>query len=166
MARVLSLTGPNPNPLQLVPLTPCRLVDTRQTGQPIQGGTWQAFAIPQLGNCNIPASATAYSLNVTVVPQGLSGIPDHLAYRPNQPVVSTMNSLDGRTKANAAIVPAGTNGAVSVYATNTTDVILDIDGYFATLRAGHLQFYPLTPCRWLTLAAPTAIWGGRAAAQA
>ena len=36
-----------------------------------------------------------------------------------------MNSLDGRVKANAAIVPAGTSGAVSVYVTDTTDVIVD-----------------------------------------
>ena len=59
-----------------------------------------------------------------------------------------MNSLDGRIKANAAIVPAGLAAAVSVYASNTTDVVLDIDGYF--IRAGRharSQFYPLTPCR-------------------
>ncbi len=49
-----------------------------------------------------------------------------------QPVVSTMNSLDGRFKANAAIVPAGYQGAVSVYVSNTTNVILDINGYFTT----------------------------------
>ena len=42
-----------------------------------------------------------------------------------------MNSLDGRVKANAAIVPAGANASVNVFASNTTDVVLDIDGYFA-----------------------------------
>ena len=46
-----------------------------------------------------------------------------------QPGVSTLNS-DGRVKANAAIVPAGTSGAISVYATDTTDLVLDINGYF------------------------------------
>ena len=60
-----------------------------------------------------------------------------------------MNSLDGRIKANAAIVPAGTNSAVSVYASNTTDVVLDIDGYFAPTSTSPLSFYPLTPCRVL-----------------
>ena len=57
-----------------------------------------------------------------------------------------MNS-DGRTKANAAIVPAGAGGAVSVYVSDTTDVILDINGYFVTPQAGTYQFYPLPPCR-------------------
>jgi hypothetical protein len=65
----------------------------------------------------------------------------------SQPLVSTMNSPDGRVKANAAVVPGGTSGAVSVYASNTTDVILDIDGYFVPPGSGTYQFYPLTPCR-------------------
>jgi uncharacterized repeat protein (TIGR03803 family) len=131
--------------LQFVPATPCRLVDTR-SGNPIQGGTFQSFTIPPLGNCGIPASAAAYSLNVTVVPHGPLG---YLTIWPEgeiQPFVSTMNSPDGRIKANAAIVPAG-NNAVSVYVTDTTDVILDIDGYFTAPGTGTLQFYPVTPCR-------------------
>jgi hypothetical protein len=32
---------------------------------------------------------------------------------------------------NAAIVPAGTGGAVSAFATNPTELVLDITGYFA-----------------------------------
>ncbi len=66
-----------------------------------------------------------------------------------------MNSPDGRTKANAAIVPAGAAGAVSVYVTDTSDVILDIDGYFQTPGQGTLQFYPLTPCRLVDTRDPT-----------
>jgi len=133
-------------PIQLVPVTPCRLVDTRQTGDPIQGGMSRSFTIPQLGNCGIPTTAAAYSLNVTVVPHGPLG---YLTIWPEgeiQPLVSTMNSPDGRIKANAAIVPAG-NNAVSVYVTDTSDVILDIDGYFAAPGSQTYQFYSLTPCR-------------------
>jgi hypothetical protein len=73
----------------------------------------------------------AYSLNVTVVPDGplfyLTAWPTGSA----QPLVSTLNSFDGSVVANAAVVPAGTNGAISVFATNPTHVILDINGYFA-----------------------------------
>ena len=65
----------------------------------------------------------------------------------NQPGVSTTNSPDGRVKANAAIVGAGSNGAVSVFASNTTNLVLDIDGYFAPIAGSTLAFYPLTPCR-------------------
>jgi hypothetical protein len=49
----------------------------------------------------------------------------------SKPVVSTLNSFDGSVVANAAVVPAGTNGAIDVFVTNQTHVILDINGYFA-----------------------------------
>ncbi len=138
-------------PTQFVPVTPCRVVDTRNPngpfgGPPIQGGTYRSFPIPQ-GACNIPATADAYSLNVTVVPHGTLGYLTIWPTGESQPLVSTMNSPDGRVKANAAVVPGGTSGAVSVYASNTTDVILDIDGYFVPPGSGTYQFYPLTPCR-------------------
>ena len=141
------LSGIAPNAIQLVTVTPCRLVDTRQSGSPILANTSQNFVVPELGGCGIPTSAVAYSLNVTAVPVGPLG---YLTIWPTgeaQPYVSTMNSTDGRVKANAAIVPGGYQGAVSVFASNTTDVILDIDGYFAPPGADTNQFYKLTPCR-------------------
>jgi hypothetical protein len=142
-----------PVPLQFVPVTPCRLLDTRpQHGGngPIQGGTAQSFNLPQLAQakgCSDLSSAAVYSLNTTVIPSGTLGYltvwPDGLT----RPQTSALNSPDGRVKANAAIVPGGTGGAVDVYATDTTDVVLDIDGYFAPASSSTLQFYPLTPCR-------------------
>jgi len=131
---------------QFVPVIPCRLVDTRGTHHPVQRGSSQSFLLPQLG-CGIPMDAAAYSLNVTVVPQGPLGYLSIWPTGEDQPVVSTLNSPDGRVKANAAIVPAGAGGAVNVYATDATDVIIDIDGYFAAPGASTLAFYPLQPCR-------------------
>ena len=153
----------NASPLQFVAVLPCRLVDTRKNGgQPIQGGTSQSFILPQLGGCNIPATAAAHSLNVTVVPSGQLGYLTIWPTGEDQPVVSTMNSLDGRIKANAAIVPAGYQGAVSVYASNTTNVVLDIDGYFTapSVSPPTFQFYPLTPCRVLDTRNPNGDLGG------
>ena len=115
------ITNTPPVPYQFVAIPPCRLVDTRPQnggGGPIPGGTFQTFPIPQEGGCNIPSTAAAYSLNVSVVPITTLG---YLTMWPAgidlRPVVSTLNSLDGRIKADAAIVPAGTNGAVNVYVT-------------------------------------------------
>ncbi|MGA2369760.1 MAG: YncE family protein [Candidatus Korobacteraceae bacterium] len=141
------LGGVAPNAIQLVTVTPCRLVDTRKTDSPILANTSQNFIVPELGGCGIPTSAVAYSLNITAIPVTTLG---YLTIWPTgeaQPYVSTMNSPDGRIKANAAIVPGGYQGAVSVFATNTSNVILDIDGYFAAPGSGTYQFYPLTPCR-------------------
>ena len=63
-----------------------------------------------------------------------------------QPYMSTMNSPNSRVKANAAIVSAGYEDAVSVYATDTTDVILDIDGYFTAPSSQTYQFFSVAPC--------------------
>jgi uncharacterized repeat protein (TIGR03803 family) len=150
------ITNSPPVPYQFVTIPPCRLIDTRQIGGPIQGGTFRTFPIPEEGGCNIPATATAYSLNVTVVPIGKLG---YLTMWPAgidlRPVVSTVNSPDGRVKANAVIVPAGTNGGVNIYATDTTNVILDINGYFAPVMSSTLEFYPLPPCRVADTRDPT-----------
>jgi hypothetical protein len=42
-----------------------------------------------------------------------------------------LNSWEGSVVANAAIVPAGANAAISVFVTQPTHVVLDINGYFA-----------------------------------
>jgi hypothetical protein len=136
--------------LQLVNVTPCRLVDTRSGGGPIPGGSFQTFNLPQLAQaqgCGDLSSAASFSLNVTLIPS--NGPVGYLTIWPasqSQPNISTMNS-DGRVKANAAIVSAGVSGGVSVFVANTSDVVLDIDGYFAPASQSTLEFYPLAPCR-------------------
>jgi hypothetical protein len=82
-----------------------------------------------------------------VVPQAALGYLTIWPAGQPQPVVSTLNSQDGRIKANAAIVPAGANGDISVYVTDTTNVIVDVNGYFAPVSGSTLAFYPLLPCR-------------------
>ena len=137
--------------LWFIPVAPCRIADTRRAAGPFGGPTMNAsersFAIPQSA-CGIPGAAQAYSLNVTAVPQGPL---NYLTLWPTgqvRPVASTLNSWDGRVVANAAIVPAGSDGAVSVYASDRTDVILDINGYFdSSAGANAYPFYTATPCR-------------------
>jgi hypothetical protein len=146
-----SSDSPSTPGLQFVPITPCRVVDTRNAAGPfggpeLSGDSVRSFTIPS-GSCGIPSTAQAYSFNVTVVPNGTLGWLTIWPTGQAQPHVSTLNS-DGRTKANAAIVPAGTGGAVSVFVTDPTQVILDINGYFVPAgTATALAFYPLTPCR-------------------
>ncbi len=148
------IVDPLPTALQFVPVTPCRVVDTRNPdgtfgGPAISSDGFRSFPLTQSGNpCDLPSSAMAYSLNVTVVPQSTLGYLTIWPSGEGQPYVSTMNSPDGRVKANAAIVPAGaSSGAVSVYVTDTSNVILDINGYFTTPGSSTYQFYTLPPCR-------------------
>ena len=162
----ISLPARAQTALRFVSAAPCRVVDTRLPngpfgGPPIQGQSSRDFAIPN-GPCkNIPNTAAAYSLNVTVVPHGPLGYLTVWPTGQQQPLVSTLNSLDGRIKANAAIVPAGVGQAVSVYVSNTTDVVLDIDGYFVPATDNTaLSFYPLTPCRVADTRKPNGDLGG------
>jgi hypothetical protein len=144
---------PGASGLDFFALTPCRIADTR-TSQPFKG----AFGPPSLGanvTRSFPIAASpclsgseqAYSLNITVIPPGplafLSTWPAGQPY----PGVSTLNSPDGTVLANAAIVPAGTQGSIDVETSDATDAIIDINGKFAAPAAGGLQFYTVTPCR-------------------
>jgi hypothetical protein len=68
-------------------------------------------------------------LNATVVPSGLLGYLTLWPQGTAQPTVSTLNALDGAITYNMAIVPTS-NSEIRAYATNSTQLILDIFGYF------------------------------------
>ena len=147
---------PTGSTLAFYPLAPCRVADTRNgtfppgLGPPsLTGGQPRDFPILNATTtCNIPASgAAAYSLNFTVVPSGTLGYLTVWPTGETQPTVSTLNDVLGRVIANAAIVVAGTGSEVSVYPTNDTDLIIDINGYFAAAGQGGLSLYGVQPCR-------------------
>ncbi len=138
-------TPPVPNSLQFYPLLPCRLLDTRHVAGSYVAGVRFISVFPN--SCGIPASAQVYSFNVTVVPREPLGYLTLWPSGQTQPNVSTLNSLDGTVLANAAITPAGIFGDVRLYASNATDLVIDVNGYFAPPGPGGLNFYPVTPCR-------------------
>ncbi len=144
-----------PTSYSFVPVAPCRVADTRDGqgktgafGPPALGaGAIRDIPVPQ-STCNVPASAKAYSLNFTVVPKVALSFLTTWPTGQAQPLVSTLNSFHGGIVANAAIVPAGANGAISVFVTDAADVIVDINGYFDSPSVPNaLDFYPITPCR-------------------
>jgi hypothetical protein len=135
-------------PFQYFAVTPCRLADTRSAsynvgaflnGTPsISGTVTRAFFTK--GMCGVPGTAAAVTLNATVVnPTGQGW----LALWPAGtvwPGISTLNfSAGAGATANGAIVPL--SGCTSpcgdlnvvygvVPSANTTDLVLDITGYF------------------------------------
>ena len=145
--------------LAFYPMTPCRVMDTRLAGEGPGLTAGQTRTVSVAGSaCNVPAGAEAYSLNFTVLPRAGLG---YLATWPSgqsQPLVSTLNATHAVTS-NAAVVPAGANGAINVYASDATDVILDINGYFGSVSSGALSFYAQTPCRVLDTRASSIIPG-------
>jgi hypothetical protein len=139
--------------LEFYPVTPCRVVDTRNLtgsfgGPSLAGNTSRTFPLPT-GSCNLPSTAQAYSLNLTAVPQVPLGYLTAWPTGQTQPGTANLSSTTGTVAASAAIVPAGTSGSINVYASNTTDLVIDVDGYFASPGAGGLSLYTLPPCRVL-----------------
>ncbi len=164
---VLDINGyfvpPGAGTLQFYPLAPCRVLDTRGPtgtfgGPALTAGIARSFPI-RSSACGVPATAQAYSFNVTAVPHGRLGFLTLWPTGQLQPNASTLNS-DGTILANAAIAAAGADGAVNFYAMNTTDLVLDINGYFAAPGPGGLNFYPANPCRLLDTRGPNGSFGG------
>ncbi len=123
--------APGTGGLSLYPTVPCRVFDSRKVGngQPFTGKLSPAVDVVDSA-CGIPSTAAAYVFNATVVP---SPSLSYLTLWPdgqNQPVVSTLNGVDGWITSNMAIVPS-TNGSVDAYAAGMTQLILDISSYFA-----------------------------------
>ena len=128
-----------------VPVTPCRVLDTRSPSQfpAANGGQLAAKATRTFtvlsSSCGLPTdgSAIAYSFNVTAVPAG-GGPLIYLTLWPTGvaiPNSSNINDSMGVSLANAALVAAGTGGSVNAYVSNASDVILDVNGYFVATPA-------------------------------
>ena len=111
-------------------VTPARILDTRNTGSVGANGT---VNVPVTGVAGVPANATAVTLNLTVTnakaPGFLTAWPTGLT----TPVVSNLNFVPGRTLPNLVTVKVGSGGNVSILngALASSDVIVDIAGYFA-----------------------------------
>ncbi len=147
--------SPTPSPLAFYTLTPCRIADTR-TGSGFSGAfgapalaanTTRNFPIPA-SSCNVPDTAQAYSLNLGALPEAPLGFLTAWPAGVALPDVGTLGSPTGGSVSNAALVPAGTTGAISVFANAASNLIIDVNGYFAPTGQAHaLAFYPIPPCR-------------------
>ena len=146
------------NGLQFYPLPkPIRLLDTRmgQTGcdapeAPIAGGTDRAqLARRTCDGVTIPANAVAITGNITPV-SGNTGFVTLYPTNASRPNVAGSNFAAGKIVNNVFTVRLGTDGAFNIYASATTDVVIDVSGYFAPPGMGGLYFHPLpTPIRLL-----------------
>jgi RHS repeat-associated protein len=135
-------------------LTPCRILDTRQTGAPLtQINPQWVYQIS--GACGVPANAQAVALNVTLVTAtanlSLQGYPGDLP-APGAPGTNVVSaSPPGHsTIAAFAVLPLATNGSGTLGVLMTlappatsgqTDLILDVSGYFAPASTASVEAY-------------------------
>ena len=123
-----------------VPMTPCRLVDTRPAPDNVgprsaplgQADTYTIDALPPVGGCPIPATATALQLNVTAVATVLTYLsiwPGNVAKPANG---SSLNPAPGAPPTPNAVTtglsPAGRFNIFNLK--GSVNVVIDVVGYY------------------------------------
>jgi hypothetical protein len=118
-------------------VTPCRLLDTRLPAGPGGGPALGPAASRDLilaGQCGIPPTARAVSVNVTVVQPAMTG--SLLLYADDQPVPPLANTISfntGAVRANNTILALGngTGGAIAQnQSAGNVQLLIDVNGYY------------------------------------
>lgn len=145
--------------LVYVPVTPCRILDTRIVGGPIPANSFRDFDLtdvvrfaPQGGdtsNCNVgdKGSFAAAALNITVVNPNVAGYITAFPYLASQPTAATINYVAGDIRNGLAIVRLDQTSAAyefSVYSFAQTHLVADIVGYFREPEATALECMTLS----------------------
>jgi hypothetical protein len=120
------------------PLTPCRVVDTRNANGPLGGpaldgnGARRTFVLA--GSCAVPADAKTISANVTVTQPASGG---SLTCFPGNAIPAGTTTIAfgaGQTRADNTMLYLATDGAGSIGVRNNTTgsvhFIVDVNGYF------------------------------------
>jgi hypothetical protein len=144
-AYTVNISG---NGLQFFPLpAPVRLLDTRagqsacsQPNAPIAGGTSRTQ--PGRNLCTIPTNAVALTGNITTV-NSAGGFLTLFPSNATQPTVANSNYGVNEIINNVFTVGLGADGAFKIFALNTTDVVVDVTGFYAPPTTNGLFFHPL-----------------------
>jgi hypothetical protein len=135
-----------PTPSTYVPLTPSRVLDTRNgTGGnivPLGPDLFTEVQVAGLGG--VPAvGATAVVLNVTVDHPSEPGVLTVWPSGEPMPMVSSLNFNPGDVVANLVTVKMGANGKVDVYnLKGQTPTIVDVVGYYSAGAGGRYTALP------------------------
>ena len=123
-----------------VPITPCRLADTRPApstvgarSTPLAAGEVATFVVHgSQGNSAIPSGASAISANVTITAPTSDGFLTMFPADASLPNASNVNWTAGQAPTpNAVTVDLSADGSVKVFnERGTVNVIIDIVGYF------------------------------------
>ena len=149
-----------------LPLTaPERLLDTRRSTPVPAGATLDvqvAGGIPGLPAAGISSVA----LNVTAVGSTAAGYLTVFPSGQARPATSSLNFEQGVDTANMVVAKLGANGRISIFnSSGTTDVLVDVVGYYSDGRITGATYFPLSPSRVLdtrngTGVSPSAIPAG------
>ncbi|MCU1366445.1 MAG: hypothetical protein JWN39_2084 [Ilumatobacteraceae bacterium] len=128
-----------PGSTGFVPITPCRLIDTRAESTvgarnvPLGGGeTFTAQVTGTNGNCTIPGGASGVAMNVTTVNGTASSFLTAWPADAPQPTASNLNWVAGSPPTpNKVDVKLSSAGKVSFFnSAGSVDVIADVVGFY------------------------------------
>ncbi|MER5637599.1 right-handed parallel beta-helix repeat-containing protein [Kitasatospora sp. NPDC002227] len=137
------------NKLGFTPITPTRVLDTRQPGelgvQRVGPGQTRTVSVPaQPGHPHADAAV----LNVTAVNPSQAGYLTVYPLGPGRPATSNVNFTAGQTVPNLVTVPVGDQDKIVIdNFAGTTDVVVDVMGYYQA-DAGS-RFDAVAPSRLL-----------------
>ena len=119
------------------PLTPCRILDTRDAGRPSGLGPpalapGQARAFVAAGVCGIPSDAAAVAVNVTAVDPAAAGLVTLFPGRGTAPGTSNVHFQPGRLRACFSVVPLGPGAVFSALngSAGSLHLVVDVVGAF------------------------------------
>jgi glucose/arabinose dehydrogenase len=139
--------APPVNPGKFVPLTPTRVMDTRN-GLGFSGGRVGDGTVSLSLAGAVPNTAVAVAYNVTATDNQGPGFLTLWPGGTRKPDTSSVNFAAGEDVANAAVVAVGPAGAMNVYSSTATHVVIDVTGYWVpAASATDGRFLPLTDAR-------------------
>lgn len=126
-------------------LTPNRIVDTRvAVGLPSKLSANVPVKLKVAGVNGVPADASSVVLNLTSA-ESPAGFITAYPCGTVPPLASNVNTWEGHAIANLAVVGVGADGEICFRSSNTTHLVIDLQGYFG---AG-ADYNALTPVRAL-----------------
>ena len=137
-----------------VPLTPTRLLDTREAGsihpRPLIAGEQLNLNVAALAG--LPSDATAAALKVTVTESTASGFWTVFPTGSSLPVVSNLNVVGSGTTIANQVLARLSGGSTTVFAQTGGHLVIDLVGWFTGPTAQPSEiglFIPVAPSRLL-----------------
>lgn len=153
--RIAKALGDAATDLVYVPVTPCRILDTRVSGTPIAANgtlnvdvtavssySFQGGDASNCGGVGAAGSFAAAAINFTVVTPSAAGYITAYPYLVTRPLAATVNYTAGDIRGNFAVVQLDQGASASeltIYSFAQTHVVADIVGYYINPAATALQ---------------------------
>lgn len=133
-----------------------KLLPSRLRDATVTGGNTAVVTIAGADSGALPSTGIAAAVvNLTAINPAADGFVTAYADGTAQPSDASLDYSAGATTSNTMIVPVGADGSIVLYTSQTSELAVDVSGYFSS--SGQETYVPVTPVREATTQlAPTA----------